>query len=130
MNDIVQLSSNGHATGSGRAFSYEMAISHLTSPKAIFMCLATIEPGETIPPHMHPEGTETILYVLSGCVEHRYGKNLEKRMLNKTGDFIFIPGNVPHQPVNLSSAEPVSAIVACDFDIGIDGNSIPYAGPS
>ncbi|VBB16543.1 cupin domain-containing protein [Burkholderia stabilis] len=128
MDDIVQLSGNGNAAESGRAFSYEMAVSHLTTPKAMFMCLATIEPGETIPPHMHPEGTETILHILSGRVEHRYGKNLEKTMLNQPGDFIFIPGNVPHQPVNLSSTEPVTAIVACNFDISIDGNSIPYAG--
>jgi uncharacterized RmlC-like cupin family protein len=29
-----------------------------------------------------------------------------------TGDFIFIPANVPHQPIKLSDAEPAQATVA------------------
>ena len=127
MNDLVQLSANGNALASGRAFSYDMAVGHLTCPKAMFMCIAAIEPGETIPPHMHPEGTEAILYILSGHVEHRYGKNLEKSMINRPGDIIFVPGGVPHHPVNLSSDEPVTAVVACNFDVSIEGNSIPYS---
>jgi uncharacterized RmlC-like cupin family protein len=33
-------------------------------------------------------------------------------VIHEAGDFIFIPANVPHQPVNLSDTEPAQAIVA------------------
>jgi uncharacterized RmlC-like cupin family protein len=33
-------------------------------------------------------------------------------MVNEPGDFIFIPPDVPHQPVNLSDTKPAIAIVA------------------
>jgi uncharacterized RmlC-like cupin family protein len=33
-------------------------------------------------------------------------------VVNEAGDFIFIPPDVPHQPVNLSNTEPAIAIVA------------------
>lgn len=126
--DIVLLSTAGSESvdASAVAFSYHAAAAKMKRPGSLFMYLAIIQPGENIPPHGHPEGTETILYVLSGNVEHRYGRRLDKSMLNQPGDFVYIPGGVPHQPVNLSAVEPVRAIVACNFDLGIEGNSIPY----
>ena len=33
-------------------------------------------------------------------------------MINREGDFIFIPPRVPHQPVNLSETEPAMAVVS------------------
>src|SRR4029079_14700067 len=33
-------------------------------------------------------------------------------VVNEAGDFIFIPPDVPHQPINLSNTEPAIAIVA------------------
>ena len=127
--DIVLLSTGGgeSAGADEAAFSYHAAAGNMKRPGALFMYMAVIQPGENIPPNAHPEGTETILYVLSGNVAHRYGRRLDKSMLNQPGDFVYIPGAVPHQPVNLSSSEPVRAIVACNFDLGIEGNSIPYS---
>ena len=49
---------------------------------------------------------------MSDRVETRYGPGLRQSMINEGGDFIFIPANVPHQPVNLSTTEPAHAIVA------------------
>jgi uncharacterized RmlC-like cupin family protein len=37
---------------------------------------------------------------------------LRESVINEAGDFIFIPADVPHQPVNLSTTEPAHAIVA------------------
>ncbi|CAN7562133.1 cupin domain-containing protein [Trinickia sp. LjRoot230] len=131
--DIVLLSTAGRndahaeAGAPGEAFSYQAAAGYMKRPGSLFMYMAVIAPGETIPPHLHPAGTETILYVLSGNVEHRYGRAMQKSMLNQPGDFVYIPGNVPHQPVNLSATEPVKAIVACNFDLNVKTNSIPYA---
>lgn len=128
MDEIVLLSTGGRSGRTERGFSYDAVASQLGAPKSVFMFVAEIQPGETIPAHMHPAGTETIVYIQSGEVEHRYGDGLAKSMVNRAGDFIFIPGNVPHRPINLSASEPVRAIVACNFDLNVEGHSIPYPG--
>ena len=67
--------------------------------------LVVIPPGGAAQPHIH-RGYETAIYLLEGRVETRYGPGLRKSVINETGDFIFIPADVPHQPVNLSETEP------------------------
>ena len=57
-------------------------------------------------------GYETALYIIKGRAETRYGPKLEHSSINKAGDFLFIPPNVPHQPINLSETEEVIAVVA------------------
>ena len=75
------------------------------------MNLIVIPPGGAADPHLH-RGYETAIYVLEGSVQTFYGPNLKESTINHTGDFIFIPADVPHQPVNLSVTEPAKAIVA------------------
>jgi uncharacterized RmlC-like cupin family protein len=82
-----------------------------TDAKGISMNLVTIPPGGSAEPHLH-RGYETAIYLLKGRVETRYGKGLKQSVVNETGDFIFIPPDVPHQPHNLSTSEPVYAIIA------------------
>ena len=48
---------------------------------------------------------------MKGRVETRYGKDLKKSAIAEAGDFLFIPPNLPHQPVNLSKTEAAQAIV-------------------
>lgn len=75
------------------------------------MNLVVIPPGGVAEPHSH-RGFETAIYVLEGTVETRYGPRLAKSAITHAGDFLFIPAEVPHQPVNLSATEPTRAIVA------------------
>jgi len=75
------------------------------------MNLVVIPPGGSAEPHVHKD-FESAVYVLEGKVETRYGPNLEQSVVTGAGDFLFIPPNVPHQPVNLSDSEPARAIVA------------------
>jgi uncharacterized RmlC-like cupin family protein len=89
-----------------------VGISQLTAgSKGISMNLVTIPPGGAAKPHLH-RGYETAIYILAGRVRTRYGPNLTQETINETGDFIFIPADVPHQPINLSDSEPARAIVA------------------
>ena len=37
---------------------------------------------------------------------------LRRSVVSTTGDFLYIPPDVPHQPVNLSDTEPALAVVA------------------
>jgi uncharacterized RmlC-like cupin family protein len=77
----------------------------------ISMNLVIIPPGGAAEPHLH-RNYETAIYLLKGRVKTRYGPGLRQSVINEAGDFIFIPANVPHQPINLSNTEPAQAIVA------------------
>ena len=79
--------------------------------KSISMNLVVIPPDSAAVAHFH-KGYETAIYMLKGRVETRYGHDLEHSMINEEGDFIYIPADLPHQPINLSETEPVHAIVA------------------
>jgi len=45
-------------------------------------------------------------------VETRYGPRLEHRVVSRAGDFLFIPADVVHLPINLSATEAAIAIEA------------------
>lgn len=77
----------------------------------IGMNIVVIPAGAAAEPHYH-DGFETAIYILSGRVETRYGEGLSQVVVNETGDFLFIPAGVPHQPRNLSDTEAARALVA------------------
>ena len=79
--------------------------------KHLCMHLVIIPPGGKAVAHYH-DGYETTIYIIKGCAETKYGTDLEQSSINAAGDFIFIPPNVPHQPINLSDTEEVIAVVA------------------
>ncbi len=79
--------------------------------RELSMHLVEVPPGGKAEPHYH-DGFEAGIYILEGRVENRYGEGLKESVITETGDFLFIPPGVPHQPVNLSDTEPARAIVA------------------
>ena len=78
--------------------------------RGLSMNLVIIPPGAAAEPHFH-KGFESAVYVLEGRVETRYGPGLEQSVITEAGDFLFIPPDVPHQPINLSETEAARAIV-------------------
>lgn len=97
---------------SRQSLPYFIGISEQSAgAKGISMNLIVIPPGGAADAHLH-RGYETAIYVLEGRVQTFYGPGLQESTFNQAGDFIFIPANVPHQPVNLSDTEPAKAIVA------------------
>jgi uncharacterized RmlC-like cupin family protein len=46
------------------------------------------------------------------CGRFQIDRFVQLEIWEEAGDFIFIPADVPHQPVNLSDSEPAHAIVA------------------
>lgn len=79
--------------------------------KGLSLLMVIIPPGGSAKAHVH-KGFESAIYLIQGRVETRYGETLERSVVNQAGDFIFIPPDVPHQPINLSETEPAIAIVA------------------
>lgn len=91
---------------------YFVGISAATAgTQGLSMSLVVVPPGTISEPHVH-EGYETAIYVLSGRIETRYGRQLEHSVINGPGDFLFVPPGLPHQAINLSQDEPAQAIVA------------------
>ena len=104
---------------------YFVGISHLTAgAKHISMNLVVIPPGATAQAHYHKE-FETGIYVLEGRVETRFGEGLQQSVINGPGDFIFIPPDLPHQPINLSKDKSAKAIVVRN-DPNEQENVVPY----
>ena len=95
------------------------------------MHLVVIPPGARSEPHLHLEH-ETAIYVLEGRVQTFYGPTLTQSVISETGDFLFIPPDVPHVAVNLSSTEAARAIVsrndAAEQD-KVRAYQIPTRGP-
>jgi uncharacterized RmlC-like cupin family protein len=81
-----------------------------TGSTGISMNLVVIPPHSAAEPHSH-RGFETAVFMMKGGVDVRYGPALESHLRLDEGDFLFIPANLPHQPVNVGD-EPVYCIVA------------------
>jgi uncharacterized RmlC-like cupin family protein len=95
-----------------QGFSYAPAISAETvGTSAIHMQLLTMPPGGRAKAHKH-EAHETAIYVLSGAGGMYYGEQLEQHLVARSGEFMYIPANVPHLPYNMSQTEPCVAVVA------------------
>jgi uncharacterized RmlC-like cupin family protein len=79
--------------------------------RQLSMNVATIPPGGVAYAHIHVD-FEVMLYILEGRVRHDFGEGLAQSIENSAGDFIFIEPGIPHEVCNLSSTEPVVAVVA------------------
>jgi uncharacterized RmlC-like cupin family protein len=79
--------------------------------KGLSMNKVVIPPGGAAKAHKH-SGYETAIYVIKGRVKTLYGKGLKKSVVNEAGDFLYIPADLPHKPINLSKTEAAEAIVA------------------
>jgi uncharacterized RmlC-like cupin family protein len=102
----------GETTQSKQALPVFVGISGETAgAKGLSLSKVVIPPGGSAQAHVH-EGYESAIYLIQGRVETRYGKDLERSVVNVAGDFLFIPPGVPHRPTNLSETEPAIAIVA------------------
>jgi uncharacterized RmlC-like cupin family protein len=79
--------------------------------KGLSMNKVVIPPGGAAKAHRH-KGYETAIYLVKGRVKTLYGEGLKKSVINEGGDFLYIPADLPHKPINMSDTEVAEAIVA------------------
>ena len=79
--------------------------------QGIHLQILTIPPLGRAKAHKH-SGHETAIYVLSGESGFWFGEKLEHYVSVRTGDFVYIPANVPHLPHNPSATETRVAVIA------------------
>lgn len=111
MDKIITVRPQGTHITKQQLPNFEGISANTAGSKQLCMHLVVIPPGGKAVAHYH-DGFETVIYVIQGKAETKYGKNLEHSTTNEAGDFIFIPPNLPHQPINLSDTEQVIAVVA------------------
>lgn len=102
------------ATMTQQHLSYFVGISRNTAGATGLSMHLVVIPRASPPSRTFTADYETAIYLLEGRVETRYGPGLAQSVFNQAGDFIFIPANLPHQPINLSTTDPARAIVARD----------------
>ena len=90
----------------------------LTGSTGIHMAIATVPPGRCSTAHYHVN-CESAIYVVSGYGTFLSGSELEKEEAISAGDFIFIPPEANHQPVNTSVSEDLVLIVARNTSVEI-----------
>lgn len=81
--------------------------------RALCMHLVRIPPGARANAHLH-EGHETAIYMLSGEAEMWYGDQLDQHLMMRSGEFLYIPAGVPHQPYNPGTIEAVAVLARTD----------------
>ena len=99
----------------------------LAGADGIHLAIATIPPGCASSPHYHVN-CESAIYVSSGNGRFLTGKNLEKTLDIGPGDFIYVPPDSVHQPVNDSLSEAMELIVARNAPVEIVVEFDPNTG--
>ncbi len=83
----------------------------LSGSTGIHLAIATVPPGRCSTAHYHTN-CESAIYVVSGEGLFLHGENLEIDESIGPGDFIYVPPESNHQPVNTSESEDLVLIVA------------------
>jgi len=76
----------------------------------IWGSLFRVEPGTRTGIHHHGE-QHTIVYVLSGSSNVRWGERGEFNATAQTADFLYVPAGLPHQEINPSREVPFQWVV-------------------
>ena len=99
----------------------------LGGAEGIHLAIATIPPGCASSPHYHVN-CESAIYVSKGQGRFLTGVHLEKSLDISAGDFIYVPPDSVHQPVNDSLSEMMELIVARNAPVEIVVEFDPETG--
>ena len=82
---------------------------------AAHLCLhlLRIPPGGRARAHLHANH-ETAIYLIAGRVSVLHGEGLRDLDEMRAGDYLYIPPNVPHLPINTGDTEAVAVLARTD----------------
>lgn len=88
-----------------------VAISHASAgANKLWAGTVRIDPNAKTGAHHHGE-LESIIYVVSGKAQMRWGERLEYTATAEPGDFIYVAPYVPHQELNASPDQPLLCVL-------------------
>ena len=82
----------------------------LVGARGIHLAIATLPAGSRSSAHWHTN-CESAIYITRGRGRFLVGEKLEESLEFEAGDFIYVPAEALHQPVN-DGPEPVEMVVA------------------
>ena len=82
---------------------------------ATHLCLHTLKmpPGARAKVHLHASH-ETAIYLIAGSVSVLHGPDLKHRTEMEAGDYLYIPADCPHLPVNTGQVEAFAVLARTD----------------
>lgn len=105
---------------SGRTYEGRQGLTYgegvfLENTGARRLCLHAlrISPGGRARAHLHASH-ETAIYLVAGTVSVLHGPGLEHRTEMEAGDYLYIPADCPHLPVNTGSVEAFGVLARTD----------------
>jgi uncharacterized RmlC-like cupin family protein len=81
--------------------------------RSLWVGRVRIQPSTSSGAHHHGD-CESAIFVISGSATFRYGDDLQHTVEAGPGDYLYIPPNVIHQELNLSTSEAIDCIVIRD----------------
>jgi uncharacterized RmlC-like cupin family protein len=105
-----------------QGFTYLTGLTGATAgSRALCMTLLTLPDGARAKTHLHRD-IETGAYVIDGEVEMYFGERLEHLVRAQTGEYVFVPADMPHLVLNRSGAPCRTLVVhsAADDQAGIE----------
>jgi uncharacterized RmlC-like cupin family protein len=112
---------------SGEAYQGQQGLTYLSGltgatagSQAICMTMVELPPGARAKTHLH-RGIETAVYVIDGEAVMYFGERLGEMLVARTGEYVYVPAEVPHLVMNRSSAlcRAVVAHTSSDDQAGI-----------
>jgi len=105
----------------------------LVGSEKLWAGVMTADPNTASSVHHHGP-LETVVYVAEGKSQLRWGRRLEHKSDLEAGDFLYIPGYLPHQEINPSPDHPALWIVVrsapepvvVELSPGADGEYVAF----
>jgi uncharacterized RmlC-like cupin family protein len=111
MRSVIVLPTGEASTTRQGLRQFEGISAESVGSRALCAHLLAIPPGGRAKAHRHA-GHETAIYLLEGRAVVWFGEQLESRVDVGPGDFLYIPPDVPHVPMNSSDTEWARGVVA------------------
>lgn len=105
-----------------QGFTYLTGLTGATAgTRALCMTVLTLPDGARAKTHLH-RGIETGAYIIDGEAEMYFGERLGEYLRARTGEYVYVPADMPHLVLNRSGA-PCLVLVAhsaADDQVGIE----------
>jgi uncharacterized RmlC-like cupin family protein len=102
---------SGEAYRGRQGFTYLAGLTGASADShAICMTVLELPDGARAKTHLH-RGIETAAFVIAGEVEMYFGDQLAEHLVAHAGEYVYVPGDMPHLVMNRSGA-PARALVA------------------
>lgn len=111
MSSVIVLPTGEASTTQQGLRQFEGISAESVGSRALCAHLLAIPPGGRAKAHRHT-GHETAIYLLEGRAVVWFGEQLESKVDVGPGDFLYIPSDVPHVPMNPSDTDWARGVVA------------------